>query len=80
MTLFTTDSTRSDFAVVIIRTGRVIFTSPDRDLAVEHLRNRRADFDTLEVREVVTTVSSRRAYRPRPSPTTRQDRDAAVMA
>lgn len=63
--IFSTDSSRTDFAVVIIRTGRTIYTSPDRDLAVSHLRNSPLDPETLEVREVVTTVESRRAFRPR---------------
>lgn len=64
MTLFATDSETVHFAVVIVRNRKAIFTANARDLAIKHLREQASHHDELEVREVVTTVTSRRSFRP----------------
>jgi hypothetical protein len=82
-TLFRTDKTETHYAVVIVRTGVAVFTANTLDLAKARLRSVARDFGELEVREVVTTTASRRAYRPTPkpapaAPACREDRDLAI--
>lgn len=81
--LFRTDKTETHYAVVIVRTGVPIFTANALDIAKKYLRAVARDFGDLEVREVVTTTASRRAYRPMPktapaAPVCREDRDLAI--
>lgn len=65
--LFRIDAEVREYAVVIVRTGVAFFTSPDLDLAKRHLGEIAHLHGELEVREVVTTVASRRAFRPGPA-------------